>query len=99
MHIDPAQHQEIARCLFRESNDALFLFDLRTNRVMDANPAALRLTGFEKEEVCAMGLAELFPCDDPAGLSRLMEAYQHTGFFHSREGYTLRRRRGEPLAV
>jgi PAS domain S-box-containing protein len=97
--MDPAQHQEIARCLFRESNDALFLFDLRTNRVLDANPAALRLTGFDKDAVCTLGLAELFSCDDPRGLERLIEAYRHTGFFHSREGYALRRRQGGPITV
>lgn len=97
--MDPAQHQEIARSLFRESNDALFLFDLRTNHVLDANPAALRLTGFEKEQACALDLAKLFSCDDPRGLGRLIDAYQHTGFFHSREGYALRRHQGDPIPV
>jgi PAS domain S-box-containing protein len=97
--MDPAQHQEIARCLFRESNDALFLFDLKTNRVLDANPAALRLTGFDKDQACARGLSDLFSCDDPGGLARLIDAYRHTGFFHSREGYALQTRQGEPLTV
>jgi PAS domain S-box-containing protein len=37
---------EIARSLFREANDAFFLFDPQ-NRVVDLNPAALRLTGLD----------------------------------------------------
>ena len=52
-----ARHQEIARCLFRESNDALFIFDPKDHRVLDVNPAALRLTGFDKEAACAMRIA------------------------------------------
>ena len=43
--MDPAREQEIARCLFRESNDAFFIFDPDDHRVVDVNPAALRLTG------------------------------------------------------
>lgn len=39
---------EIARSLFREANDAFFLFDPRTQLVVDLNPAAQRLTGLEK---------------------------------------------------
>ncbi len=55
--MDADQHQEIARCLFRESNDALFLFDPDTHQVIDLNPVALRLTGFEKKKPanCASG--------------------------------------------
>jgi PAS domain S-box-containing protein len=94
-----ARHQEIARCLFRESNDALFIFDPRDHRVLDVNPAAIRLTGFDKEIACAMRLRGLFTSGEPGGLDRLIEAYRRTGFCHSREGYFLAREAGEPIPV
>ena len=44
--MNPAdRHLEFARSLFREANDAFFLFDPRTRIIVDLNPAALRLTG------------------------------------------------------
>src|SRR4051794_4946275 len=93
------RHQEIARCLFRESNDALFIFDPRDHRVVDVNPATLRLTGFEKAALCAWRLRDLFASAEPGGLDRLIEAYRRTGFYHSHEGYFLARESGEPIPV
>jgi len=90
---------EIARSLFRESNDAFFLFDPQTQQVADLNPTALRLTGLEKAAACSMRLDELFQSDSPEGFDRLREALRRTDFFHSREGYSLRRREGTPLPV
>ena len=37
------RHIEIARSLFREANDAFFLFDPQSRIVIDLNPAAQRL--------------------------------------------------------
>ena len=39
------RHFEFARSLFREANDAFFLFNPVTQAIVDLNPAALRLTG------------------------------------------------------
>jgi PAS domain S-box-containing protein len=97
--MDAEQHEEIARCLFREANDALFLFDPGDHRVVDVNPAALRLTGFDKDEVCALRVGDLFAGAAPGDLERLTEAYRRTGFFHSREGFVLSRSAGEPIPV
>ncbi|HEV3165280.1 MAG TPA: PAS domain S-box protein [Isosphaeraceae bacterium] len=92
-------HQEIARCLFREANDALFIFDPRDHRVLDVNPAALRLTGFEKDFVCTLRVQDLFTSAEPGGLGWLIDAYRRTGFYHSREGYFLGREVGEPIPI
>ncbi len=92
-------HQEIARCLFRESNDALFVFDPRDHRVVDANPVAQRMTGLLKDELCTKRIWQLFSGSETVGLTPLIEAYQSTGFFHSREGFSLYRSVGEPLPV
>lgn len=91
--------EEIAGCLFREANDAFLIFDPRDDRVLDVNPAAQRLTGQEKKTLCAMHVTELFFCRNHAKMPQLVEAMHKTGFFHSREGFLLRRREGEPLPV
>ena len=98
--MNPAdRHFEFGRSLFREANDAFFLFDPRTQIIVDLNPAALRLTGLEKDAACSMRLEDLFAGSGTGGLERLTQALDRTGFFHSREGYFLRRRSRSPLPV
>ena len=59
--MNPAdRHLAFARSLFREANDAFFLFDPRTRVIVDLNPAALRLTGLEKDAACSLRLEDLF---------------------------------------
>ena len=92
-------HQEVLHCLFRESNDAFFLFDPVSLLVLDLNPAALRLTGLDRKAALRLRVTELFSSDDPDGVANLIEAYRKTGIFHSREDYFLARPGGEPIAV
>src|SRR3954447_16635616 len=89
----------IARSLFREANDAFFLFDPFTQAVIDVNPAAMRLTGLEKRVACSMSLGDLFYSTGPGGIDQLALALSRTGFFHSREGFLLRRPAKGDLAV
>jgi PAS domain S-box-containing protein len=93
------RHLVFARSLFRESNDAFFLFDLRTRAIVDLNPAALQMTGLEKDEASSLRLEDLFSGVGAGGLERVNQALDTTGFFHSREGYFLRRRSKEELPV
>ena len=98
--MNPAErHFEISRSLFREANDAFFLFDPQTQMIVDLNPAALRLTGLEKDTACSMRLEQLFAGSVPGGLDALTQALARTGFFHSREGYLLKRPSKDPLPV
>ena len=98
--MNPAdRHFEISRSLFREANDAFFLFDPHTQMIVDLNPAALRLTGLEKDAACSMRLDELFSGSGPGGLEGLTQALARTGFFHSREGYFLKRPSQSDLPV
>ncbi len=98
--MNPAdRHVEISRSLFREANDAFFLFDPHTQMIVDLNPTALRLTGLEKDAACSMRLDELFSGSGPGGLERLTQALARTGFFHSREGYFLKRPSRSDLPV
>src|SRR5271155_3247240 len=98
--MNPAErHFEISRSLFREANDAFFLFDPHTQMIVDLNPAALRLTGLDKDEACSKRLDEVFSASGAAGLEGLTQALAQTGFFHSREGYFLKRRSKSDLPV
>jgi PAS domain S-box-containing protein len=98
--MNPAdQHFEFARSLFREANDAFFVFDPRTRIIIDLNPAALRMTGLDRTAACAMRLEEVFSGAGPDSFDRLLQALDKTGFFHSREGYLLRRPSRDPLPV
>jgi PAS domain S-box-containing protein len=85
------RHVQISRSLFREANDAFFLFDPHTQMIVDLNPTALRLTGLEKDAACSMRLDELFSASGAGGLEAVTQALARTGFFHSREGYFLKR--------
>ena len=62
-----------------------------TRMIVDLNPAALRLTGLEKDAACSMRLEDLFSAHGAGGLDAMTHALDRTGFFHSREGYFLRR--------
>ena len=98
--MNPANRNfEIGRSVFREANDAFFLFDPMTRKIVDVNPAALRLTGMEKDAACSMRLEDLFAATASGGLEGIAEALARTGFFHSREGYYLRRASKSDLAV
>ena len=93
------RHLEFARSLFREANDAFFLFNPATQAIVDLNPAALRLTGLAKDVACTLRLEDLFSATGADGLERLTQALARTGFFHSREGYFLRRPSRDDLPV
>src|SRR4051794_9214296 len=84
--------EDLARALFEEAGDALFLFDPDTDRLVGANAMAERLTGFSRQELLAFRATELFRYADAGGDQRLRRAASHTGIFHSQEGFVLRTR-------
>ena len=97
--MDLDRQLEIARCQFRETNDALFVFDPRDQRVVDLNPAALRLSGLTKKAALALQVQDLFLAAEPDGLRWMIEGFERTGYLHSSEDYSLIRREGEPIPV
>ncbi len=94
--------EDLARALFEEAGDALFLFDPDTDRLVNANATAERLTGFSRQELMGFAATELFYFGAPGegaeeppagkGPARLHRAATHTSIFHSQEGYVLRTR-------
>ncbi|MEA2630150.1 MAG: hypothetical protein QOE66_369, partial [Chloroflexota bacterium] len=101
--MDDTHRQRVARHLFHKSSDALFLFDLGGHRVLDANPAARRLTGFDAAALRAMTLEALFAAGVPDDLAGLVGADRGQAvaypFRAPRHGFRLRRRRGKPIPV
>jgi PAS domain S-box-containing protein len=83
---------ELARTLFEESGDALFLFDSDSERMLDVNSMAQHLSGLTRDELLQLPVSHLLRSDDAEGLFRLAWAYRHAVPFHSQEGFWLRRR-------
>lgn len=80
----------LARALFDESGDALFLLDPDTDILVDVNPLAEKLSGFARGELVGKESSYLFRFGGKGGKRRLREAASKTGVFHSQEGYFLR---------
>jgi PAS domain S-box-containing protein len=81
---------DLARALFAEAGDALFLFDPDTELLLDVNPMAERLSGFARAELLQMQATYLFRAGVQGGKQRLRQAGQKTGVFHSQDGFFLR---------
>ena len=84
--------QGLARAIFEEAGDALFLSDPDTDQLIDVNPTAQRLTGFSRPELLRMQATQLFRFGGQEGRQRMRRAAEATGVFHSQEGYYLRTR-------
>jgi PAS domain S-box-containing protein len=80
----------LARALFEESGDALFLFDPDTDQLLEVNPLAEKLTGFSRQELLRQPATYLFRFGGRSGKERLRRAATQTSVFHSQEGYFLR---------
>ena len=90
--MDPFDIEGLARALFEEAGDALFLFDPSTQKLIDANLMAQRLSGFLRAEFPGMLATYLFRSEIKGGMTRLRHASRKTGIFHSQDGYILRTR-------
>ncbi|MFO0810237.1 MAG: PAS domain-containing protein [Gemmataceae bacterium] len=61
----------LAQALFEESGDAQFLIDADAKRILDANAAAQRLSGFSLRDLLATSVAGLFQSKSGPGLTPL----------------------------
>src|SRR5579871_2276745 len=83
--------ENLARALFDEAGDALFLFDPDNEQLLDVNPMALKLSGFTRAELLGMRATQMFRFGPTEG-RRMRRAAEATVVFHSQEGYQLRTR-------
>lgn len=86
----PHDQTELARALFEEIGDALFLLDPESDQLLDVNPFALRLTGFTRAELLQFPATYLFRVDATGSLQRLRGAFNKTVVFHGQDGFLLR---------
>ncbi len=92
--------EELARCLFDESSDGLFIFEPESLQILDANPQAQRLTGTTSRKLLLeKSVSDLFTADDPKLVEEMLASCRETKLFHSRESHQLLRPGGEPLQV
>ena len=69
--MDGIKHEELAQCLFDESNDAFFIFASDENLVLDVNPTAQRLTGYQRKQLLGVALSDLFDTETDHAIYRL----------------------------
>jgi len=77
----------MAQSLFEETGDALFLFDPETDRILDANSAAQRLSGLSVNKLSQMMVPDLFFSSGPEGLENIHRAARKTTLFQFTEDY------------
>jgi PAS domain S-box-containing protein len=87
--------EELGITLFEESGDALFLFEPETERLLEVNPMAQRLSGHTRAQLLALSIVYLFRSEVRGGMNRLRQAFHKTGVFHSQEGFFLRHLKDE----
>ena len=84
------------RCIFQTSLDPILLTD-QNGRYVDANPQAIRLTGYRKRELVKMSLLDITPLEDLQNAKRQLEALRVQG--RMRGDWRIRRRDGREIDV
>lgn len=82
-----AASEEVGFAVFRESNDALIVFDLDSLTVLAANPTALRIAQTDFRQLAGRKVTEFIRSDSEDLAGQLARSLNDTQFFHSREGY------------
>ncbi len=59
--VEPPEAGEIYRNFFENANDAIFIMDIKSGQLLDANREAEALTGRSKEKIIGMHRSELYP--------------------------------------
>lgn len=72
------ESKERYQAVVEQAGEGIFLFDPRTKRVLEANPAFQRMFGYAPEEVGGLSLYELVP-QDPEGVDRNVERAMRQG--------------------
>jgi PAS domain S-box-containing protein len=86
MNFDP--YQGLARSLFEESEESLFLFDPDTELILDANSAAQRLTGFLLRDLLRLSVDQLFQAL-PKQMEQMLASFRRTEVLRSHPGYEI----------
>lgn len=91
----------LGTCVFEEAHDGLLLVDSVSLSVLDANPAACRVSGRKRRDLAELKLTDLFH-EDVRGsdsLASLIRACHEALVFHCEEGLLIERLADDCLAV
>jgi len=84
------EFQGLARSLFEEAGEALFLCDPESDQILDANGAAQRLTGFLLRDLLRIPVTQLFRSASPRGMKEMSRAFHTPDVVCSGPGYAVR---------
>jgi len=91
---------EFSLLLFREANDGFVVINPTTKQVVEVNPAVQRLTGISRKSLLQMDVHDLIVASPHSTATmKLDQMIDSTGFFHSREGYSLRQTAGNTIPI
>ncbi|HLJ92640.1 MAG TPA: PAS domain S-box protein [Gemmataceae bacterium] len=77
----PHSQDELTHSLFEESGDALFLFDLDSEQILNVNPMAETLSGQTRQELLRSQAGALFRSDSPGALQRVRQSFGKPGTY------------------
>lgn len=86
----PVLEQSLGPYLFREASDAFFLVHPETLRIIEANPAAQRLTASPQKRLQQLSLVDLLEATDASVLEELAMACRTTSWTRTSDRLTLR---------
>jgi len=92
------ESEEHYKAIFDRSLDAIYLNDFEGN-FLDANPAALNLLGYTKEDISSLNFVSLLDQDQINLALKTMEEIIDAGFQASSAEFKLMRKNGEHLFV
>jgi len=76
----PEEQREVSRCVFREANDVFLVVDPLTQRILEVNPAAQRLTGYRRRALLEMTVDDVLICEESSERDLLSAACRSTKF-------------------
>jgi len=80
------QSEERYRAVVEQSPDAIFLDDLETRRILDANPAFQKLLGYSSEEILSLSIYDIVAADRQDIDQRFQQILKAEGpFTHERK--------------
>ena len=88
------ESEERFKTLYDNSADGVYILDFN-GKFIDVNPAALRLTGFSKEEITKIGFATLLDSDVIPEIKNNIEKLKQTGLDDKPRQYKIRCKNGE----
>jgi PAS domain S-box-containing protein len=86
------------QALFERSLDCLYIHDFEGN-FLDANPAALKLLGYERQDIALVSFSSLLSPDQLTGMSYVLEELKTTGAQKETTEFRLRCKNGEFVDV